>query len=99
MNRIIIWLVLYLTFVENSELIERDNGYFITGKGCGVDTPLKYLNYIPDVLEDFPCTFINMENSVPLIITEDHKSIIYKYDFNELVLLILSIYFRISCRM
>ena len=74
MNRIIIWVAIFKSFVETSELIERENGYFITGKGCGVDTPLKYLNYIPDVLEDFPCTFINMENSVPLIITEDHKS-------------------------
>ena len=99
MTRIIIWLVLFIAFVETSELIERENGYFITGKGCGVDTPLKYLNYVPEKLVDFPCTFINMENSIPVILTEDHKSIIYKYDFNELVLFILSIYFRISRRM
>ena len=99
MIRILIWLALFIALAENSELIERDNGYFITGRGCGVDTPLKYLNYIPEVLVDFPCTFINMENSIPVIITENHKSIIYKHDFNELVLLILSIYFRISRRM
>ena len=26
-----------------AELIERPNGYFVTGSGCGIDTPIKYM--------------------------------------------------------
>ena len=65
MIRIIIWLVLFIAFVETSELIERENGYFITGAGCGGDTPISYLNYIPEDLEQNQCTFINMDDFVP----------------------------------
>ena len=35
------------------------NGWFITGRGCGVSTKIKYLTYIPEDLDQHECTFIN----------------------------------------
>ena len=31
---------------------------FITGRGCGIETPIKYLNYFPTTLNGFECSFI-----------------------------------------
>ena len=42
------------------------NNQFITGRGCGISNTIKYLNYVPENVEDFACTFIQMENSVPI---------------------------------
>ena len=54
-------------FVAGSELVPTSNGYFITGRGCGVTTQLKYLKYIPDNkdLENYACAFIELGNSRP----------------------------------
>ena len=35
-----------------------NNDLFITGRGCGVETPIKYLNYFPTTLNGFECSFI-----------------------------------------
>ena len=42
------------------------NNQFITGRGCGISNTIKYLNYVPENVEDFACTFVQMENSVPI---------------------------------
>ena len=58
-------LLISQTFCHAVELIERPNGYFITGAGCGGDNPIQYLNYIPEDLEKNQCSFINMDDFVP----------------------------------
>ena len=44
----------FLILQKNSkatELIERPNGYFITGAGCGGENPIRNMNYIPEDLK------------------------------------------------
>ena len=41
------------------------NGLFITGRGCGGSTKIRYLTYIPEDLEKHECTFINLKYSEP----------------------------------
>ena len=43
---------------NGSELISRENGYYITGNSCGVKTKLKYLEEIPEDIKANPCSFI-----------------------------------------
>ena len=49
------------------ELVKPPNGdpkeYFITGRGCGGSSPIRYLNYIPDDLSNHECTFISLNNN------------------------------------
>ena len=33
--------------------------YFITGRGCGISTKIKYLNYFPEQLDNHECSFID----------------------------------------
>ena len=61
-------LLISRNFCFGAELIERPNGYFITGAGCGGDNPIRYMNYIPEDLDRNQCTFINLDNSVPSIV-------------------------------
>ena len=35
-----------------------NNELFITGRGCGIETPIKYLNYFPSTLNEFECSLI-----------------------------------------
>ena len=51
------------------------NGYFITGEGCGISSPIRYLNEVPEILEDHQCSFIQsrVANSNPW--NEDHKKV------------------------
>ena len=37
---------------------------FITGRGCGLTTPLKYLEEIPQNLDDHKCSFIPPKSKV-----------------------------------
>ena len=55
-----------IKIVQSVELIKRSNGYFITGRGCGTNIPLKYMNYIPQNLEKYECSFITFNNYVPI---------------------------------
>ena len=66
-NCILTFLILQ-KYSKAAELIERPNGYFITGAGCGGDNPIRYMNYIPEDLDRNQCTFINLDNSVPSIV-------------------------------
>ena len=49
------------------ELVKPPNGdpneYFITGRGCGGSSQIRYLNYIPDDLSNHECTFISLNNN------------------------------------
>ena len=66
----------FLTEIKSAQLIQRSNGLFITGRGCGTNTPLKYLNYLPEEEHygDHECSFINLNTSEPL--HEDVKGIV-----------------------
>ena len=63
-------LILSLLFgsILSVEVIQspNKNNQFITGRGCGISNTIKYLNYLPENIEDFACTFVQMENSVPI---------------------------------
>ena len=50
----------FITFVLAGELIETHvkNRYFITGRGCGISTKIKYLNYFPEQLDNHDCSFV-----------------------------------------
>ena len=39
-------------------LKQRDGYHYITGKGCGISTPIKYLEEIPENIEGMSCTII-----------------------------------------
>ena len=62
----LIYFILFPFFIKiskSAELVESPNGYFITGEDCGKSTPLKYLNYIPENIDDFECSFIELKQS------------------------------------
>ena len=50
-----------------AELVKSPSskGFFITGRGCGASNPFNFLNFIPENLEDFECSFINLETFAP----------------------------------
>ena len=61
-------ILLYLRIFSNcAELVKNphSDGFFITGRGCGASNPFKSLNYIPDSLEDYECSFINLQTFAP----------------------------------
>ena len=47
-----------------ARLVKREEGYFITGRGCGLSTPMKYLKDIPENLDDYKCSFIPIKTKV-----------------------------------
>ena len=53
-------LVLYST---GYQIITRENGYFITGEGCGIKTQMKTLQKIPEDIQKHPCTMIPFQKS------------------------------------
>ena len=55
--------------VFTGELVKTPdgNGLFITGRGCGGSTKIRYLTYIPENLDKHECTFINWKYSEPPI--------------------------------
>ena len=54
-----------LQIFATTDIVERPNGYFITGRGCGVTNPIRYLNFIPEKIEEHECSFIELEKSQP----------------------------------
>ena len=66
----ILTLAFSLLLLQNqslaTELIKRPNSYFVTGAGCGIDTPIKYINYFPNDLEAHQCSFINIKTYKPV---------------------------------
>ena len=53
--------------------VERGNGVWFTGKGCGVTTEIKYLKDIPDDTKDLECTFIPKKNMILRNVNEPSK--------------------------
>ena len=45
--------------IFGAEIIERDGHTYITGNGCGIKTPMKKLDKIPENIQDFPCSIIS----------------------------------------
>ena len=52
--------------VVSADIVKRPNGYFITGRGCGVTNPIRYLNSMPKDIENYGCSFIDLQKSRPL---------------------------------
>ena len=47
------------TFLVISETLkQRDGFWYITGRGCGITTPIKYLSEIPEDIENYGCSII-----------------------------------------
>ena len=61
-------LIIFSTFVVTvysaAQLVKRDEGYWITGRGCGLTNPIKYLEDIPQNLDDHKCSFIPSKSKV-----------------------------------
>ena len=68
-------MMLILPKSESVDLTIVPNGYFITGEGCGISSPIRYLNEVPEILGDHKCSFIQsrVANSNPW--NEDHKKV------------------------
>ena len=58
-------LFLIQTAAVSADIVKRPNGYFITGRGCGVTNPIRYLNFIPEKIEEHEWSFIELEKSQP----------------------------------
>ena len=52
--------------VVSADIVKRPNGYFITGRGCGTTNPIRYLNAMPKDIENYECSFIELQKSRPL---------------------------------
>ena len=52
--------------ITNAEgTLKQGNGFhYITGKGCGISTPIKYLEEIPESIEGMSCTIIRPKKEV-----------------------------------
>ena len=74
MVKLVVIIIFYLiSFLLAGELIETTvkNRYFITGRGCGISTKIKYLNYFPEQLDNHDCSFVeaNVVSNHPTTIT------------------------------
>ena len=63
---LLISVLFLIKTVESVDIVQRPNGYFITGKGCGTTNPIRYLTLIPKVIKNYQCSFIELQNSRPL---------------------------------
>ena len=60
---VIVFNLFFNKILTTADLVKTsNNGYFITGRGCGVTNKLKYLKYLPDPKdwENHGCTFIEL---------------------------------------
>ena len=56
--------ILFFLETQAAEIVKRPNGdYFITGRGCGISNPIKYLKNFPpkQKLEEYQCSFVQLE--------------------------------------
>ena len=77
MITIICLILSFASKAKSGQLVDNPEGpgQFITGRGCGVTTPIKHLNYIPENLDDFQCSFVNVqETSYPPAKVACHKT-------------------------
>lgn len=69
-----------LCAVNAVQLKTGENGeYFITGRSCGILNTIKYLNEIPEKIEDYPCSYINVDSQLIDSNSEPSKSKVCKY--------------------
>ena len=54
-----------LEFVHATKLIEYENRFMITGKGCGILKPIRFLFQIPLKPENYECSIIMKANNAP----------------------------------
>ena len=52
------FLATFASINAGGTLKQRDGYHYITGKGCGISTPIKYLEEIPENIEGMSCTII-----------------------------------------
>ena len=84
MVKLVVIIIFYLiSFLLAGELIETTvkNRYFITGRGCGISTKIKYLNYFPEQLDNHGCSFVeaNVVSNHPTIKLKG-KNEVHKFD-------------------
>ena len=56
--------ILFFLETQAAEIVKRPNGdYFITGRGCGISNPIRYLKNFPpkEKLEEYKCSFVQLE--------------------------------------
>ena len=56
--------ILFFLETQSVDIVKRPNGdYFITGRGCGILNPIKYLKNFPpkEKLKDYECSFVQLE--------------------------------------
>ena len=56
--KVILVLLLALSGCFGGQLKKRENMWYITGKGCGISTELKYTDKIPENVENLSCVII-----------------------------------------
>ena len=56
--KVILVLLLALSGCFGGQLKKRENMWYITGKGCGISTELKYMDKIPENVEKLSCVII-----------------------------------------
>ena len=49
---LLISVLFLIKTVESVDIVQRPNGYFITGKGCGTTNPIRYLTQTEDCFVD-----------------------------------------------
>ena len=50
-------LILFLLQCYGSQLLKKDDFWYIPGKGCGISTEIKYLTEIPQNIEGRPLKY------------------------------------------
>ena len=60
------WTYFALFAIATSTQLKRlsQGKYVITGKSCGVQTTIKYLDNIPQNINDFPCSNIELKTEL-----------------------------------
>ena len=63
MSKLLLVLLFLKPDVLAAQLVSKvvktpNNDLFITGRGCGIETSIKYLNYFPSTLNGLECSFI-----------------------------------------
>ena len=56
--KIVPLVAISILLCHGGQLQKREGFWYITGKGCGTDTEIKYLNDIPDQIEGLSCVII-----------------------------------------
>ena len=71
------FLLLFLPFLCTTGKLRQRNGFwYITGRGCGTDTPIKYLDEIPEDIEGLSCVIIQPNKVKQINVTETEEYII-----------------------